>query len=149
MAQQDVKVIRSGYEAFNRKDIAAVLELYDPRIEWIEPGGGRSPAGTYRGPQNVASEVFASVPQNSLIFVLSLSSSSTLLGTSWLWAGFGEKQKTVELSTRRSYMSIECATARPCFFRTTSMRHAGPTRGVADSQARHRRAFFSLFLQLI
>jgi ketosteroid isomerase-like protein len=38
--------------------------LYDPQIEWIEGGGGRSPAGTFRGPQSVAGEVFATVPQN-------------------------------------------------------------------------------------
>ena len=64
MSQQDVQKVRSGYDAFNRKDIPAVLELYDPQIEWIEAGGGRSPAGTYRGPQSVANEVFATVPRN-------------------------------------------------------------------------------------
>ena len=64
MSQQDVETVRSAYEAFNRKDIPAVLALYDPQIEWIEGGGGRSPRGTFRGPQSVASEVFGSVPQN-------------------------------------------------------------------------------------
>ena len=64
MSQQDVETVRRGYDAFNRKDIAAVLNLYDPQIEWIEAGGGRSPAGTFRGPQSVANEVFAAVPQN-------------------------------------------------------------------------------------
>jgi len=64
MSQQDVELVRSGYDAFNRKDIAAVLALYDPQIEWIEAGGGRSAAGTYRGPQSVANEVFALVPRN-------------------------------------------------------------------------------------
>ncbi|HEY7307429.1 MAG TPA: nuclear transport factor 2 family protein [Bryobacteraceae bacterium] len=64
MSQQDVAIVRSGYDAFNRKDIPAVLELYDPQIEWIEAGGGRSPAGTFHGPQSVANDVFATVPQN-------------------------------------------------------------------------------------
>jgi uncharacterized protein len=64
MSQQDVETIRSGYDAFNRKDIPAVLALYDPQIEWIEAGGGRAPSGTFRGPQSVATEVFATVPQN-------------------------------------------------------------------------------------
>jgi len=64
MSQQDVETVRRGYDAFNRKDIAAVLDLYDPQIEWIEGGGGRAPAGTFRGPQSVANEVFATVPQN-------------------------------------------------------------------------------------
>ena len=64
MSQQDVETVRSAYDAFNRKDIPAVLALYDPQIEWIEGGGGRSPAGTFRGPQSVANDVFATVPQN-------------------------------------------------------------------------------------
>jgi len=64
MSQQDVRTVRSAYDAFNRKDIPGVLALYDPQIEWIEAGGGRSPAGTFRGSQSVANEVFATVPQN-------------------------------------------------------------------------------------
>ena len=64
MSQQDVETVRSGYDAFNRKDIPAVLALYDPQIEWTEGGGGRAPAGTFRGPQSIATEVFATVPQN-------------------------------------------------------------------------------------
>jgi ketosteroid isomerase-like protein len=64
MSQQDIETVRDGYDAFNRKDLSAVLALYDPQIEWIEAGGGRAPAGTFRGPQSVASEVFAKVPQN-------------------------------------------------------------------------------------
>jgi len=64
MSQQDVEIVRSGYDAFNRKDIPAVLALYDPQIEWIEAGGGRAPSGTFRGPQSIANEVFATVPQN-------------------------------------------------------------------------------------
>ena len=63
MSQQDVATVRSGYEAFNRKDIPAVLDLFDPQIEWIEPGGGRAPAGTFHGLQSVANDVFAAVPQ--------------------------------------------------------------------------------------
>ena len=64
MSQQDVQTVRSAYDAFNRKDIPAVLAAYDPQIEWIEAGGGRSPAGTFRGSQSVAIDVFATVPQN-------------------------------------------------------------------------------------
>lgn len=64
MSQHDVETVRSAYDAFNRKDIAAVLAVYDPEIEWTEAGGGRSPSGTFRGPENVANQVFAAVPQN-------------------------------------------------------------------------------------
>ena len=64
MSQQDVETVRSAYDAFNRKNIPAVLALYDPQIEWIEAGGGRSPAGTFHGLESVANDVFATVPQN-------------------------------------------------------------------------------------
>lgn len=63
MSQQDVAIVRNGYDAFNRKDIPAVLDLYDSQIEWIEAGGGSAPAGTFRGPQSIAHDVFAAVPQ--------------------------------------------------------------------------------------
>ena len=64
MAEQDVESVRRAYDAFNRQDIPAVLDLFDPQIEWTEPGGGRAPAGTFRGPQRVADEVFATVPEH-------------------------------------------------------------------------------------
>lgn len=36
----------------------------DTDVEWKEPGGGNAPAGTFTGPQSVAQDVFATVPQN-------------------------------------------------------------------------------------
>jgi uncharacterized protein len=63
MSQQDVQTIREGYEAFNRQDIAAVLERFDSGIEWHEPGGGSAPKGMFRGPQAVTEQVFSMVPQ--------------------------------------------------------------------------------------
>jgi ketosteroid isomerase-like protein len=64
VSQQDVQIVRSAYEAFNRQDIAAVLATQDPSIEWTEAGGGRAPVGTFRGPQAVAQEVFGTIPGN-------------------------------------------------------------------------------------
>jgi ketosteroid isomerase-like protein len=64
VSQQDVQIVRDGYEAFNRKDIPAVLARYDESIEWTEAGGGRAPAGTFRGPEAVAQQVFGAVPAN-------------------------------------------------------------------------------------
>ena len=65
MSQQDLQILRSGSEAFNRGDIPAVIrELLDSRIEWYEPGGGRAPAGTFQGSQQVADDVFSTIPQH-------------------------------------------------------------------------------------
>lgn len=64
MGSADVQTLRNAYEAFNRGDISAVLEAMDPDIEWSEPGGGRAPAGTFRGRQSVGTDVFSAVPEN-------------------------------------------------------------------------------------
>ncbi len=55
--------MRRACETFNRADIPAVLTAFDPAIEWHEPGGGRAPQGTFRGPESVANDVFGAVPE--------------------------------------------------------------------------------------
>jgi ketosteroid isomerase-like protein len=64
MSEQDVATVRAAYDSFNQGDIPAVLAAYDDQIEWIEPGGGSAPAGTFTGPDSVAQDVFARVPAN-------------------------------------------------------------------------------------
>jgi uncharacterized protein len=58
MAKRDIKTIQSGYAAFAKGDVDAVLAIMDARIQWYEPEtlpwGGRT-----QGPKNVASNVFA------------------------------------------------------------------------------------------
>jgi uncharacterized protein len=63
MSEQDVETIRGGYEAFNTGNPGGVLERLDPDVEWIEPGGGNAPAGTFHGPQSVGDDVFSAVPE--------------------------------------------------------------------------------------
>ena len=44
MSQENVEIVRAGYEAWNTGDMDAVRELYDPDIivrpveGWLEPG---------------------------------------------------------------------------------------------------------------
>jgi ketosteroid isomerase-like protein len=64
MSEQDVEMIRGAYDSFAQGDVPAVLENFDPEIEWNEPGGGNAPSGTFKGPDVVASEVFASIPEH-------------------------------------------------------------------------------------
>jgi uncharacterized protein len=64
MSQQDVETVRGAYDAFNRGDIPAVVATYHEEIEWIEPGGGNAPSGTFRGSDSVQNDVFSSVPEN-------------------------------------------------------------------------------------
>ncbi len=49
-AQQNIEVIRRGYEAFGRGDIDALLKEFDENVEWITPGpSDLATAGTRRG----------------------------------------------------------------------------------------------------
>lgn len=64
MSQQDIETIRGAYDAFNSGDIEGVLGIMDANVAWTEPGGGSAPQGTFTGPQSVAQDVFATVPEN-------------------------------------------------------------------------------------
>jgi ketosteroid isomerase-like protein len=62
MSKENGDVIKSIYKAFGKGDIQAVLELFDPTIEWIaaenSPLGDRSP---YRGHSQVVEGVFTRI----------------------------------------------------------------------------------------
>lgn len=56
MSEQDnLRIVRSGYEAFGRGDLHALLELFDDNIDWMSPGPPELPtAGRRRGRPQVA-----------------------------------------------------------------------------------------------
>ena len=61
--QQNLELVRRGYEAFGRGDIKALLDLLADDIEWTSPGPPELPtAGTRRGLQQV-SEFFQAVDE--------------------------------------------------------------------------------------
>jgi ketosteroid isomerase-like protein len=64
MSQENVDLVTGAYDDFNRGDIPAVTGRFADDVEWIEPGGGKAPQGTFRGPDSVANDVFAAVPEN-------------------------------------------------------------------------------------
>ena len=52
--QQNLDVVRKGYEAFGRGDIPGLLSLLDAQISWVTPGPADLPtAGTRLGHQAV------------------------------------------------------------------------------------------------
>ncbi len=52
MSEENVEILRGGYEAFRRGDIQAVPELFDPEIEIYQ--SERLPwGGSYKGPEEV------------------------------------------------------------------------------------------------
>src|SRR5436190_23224347 len=64
MSQENVDLVRSAYDDFNGGNFDGVLARLDADVEWIEPGGGKAPSGTFRGPDSVANDVFATVGEN-------------------------------------------------------------------------------------
>lgn len=53
--QQNVELIRRGYDAFGHGDMDTLLSLFDENIEWVSSGPPELPtAGTRRGRQQVA-----------------------------------------------------------------------------------------------
>ena len=64
MSQENVDLVTAGYDDFNSGNIEGVIGRFHPEVEWIEPGGGSAPSGTFNGPDSVANDVFAKVPEN-------------------------------------------------------------------------------------
>jgi uncharacterized protein len=64
MSGENVEIVRGGYEDFNSGNIDGVLGRLDENVEWIEPGGGNAPAGTFDSPDAVGSDVFQLVQEN-------------------------------------------------------------------------------------
>lgn len=53
--QQNIEIVKRGYEAFGRGDINGLLALCAENIEWVTPGPPEMPtAGTRRGREQVA-----------------------------------------------------------------------------------------------
>jgi ketosteroid isomerase-like protein len=55
MSQENVEVVRWGYEAWNRRDFDALLEIADPEIEWTFAGEAQFPGtdAVYHGHEGV------------------------------------------------------------------------------------------------
>jgi ketosteroid isomerase-like protein len=46
--EQNIELVKKGYEAFAAGDIDAVMNLFDDNIEWVQPGDSAI-SGTYHG----------------------------------------------------------------------------------------------------
>ena len=51
---ENLQVVREGYAAFGRGDVAGLLALMAEDVAWEIPGAGLPLAGTYRGREGVA-----------------------------------------------------------------------------------------------
>jgi len=59
MSQENIKVVKSIYQAFEQRDIPTVFNLFDPAIEWIAAENSPAAAGSpYHGLDEVREGVF-------------------------------------------------------------------------------------------
>ena len=105
MSQENVELVRGGYDDFNSGNIEGVTARFDPEVEWIEPGGGNAPSGTFRGPDSVANEVFAKVPENFDEFTCTVEEANDQGDTVVVTARFKGKSKSgAELDTQAEHV---------------------------------------------
>jgi uncharacterized protein len=53
MSEENVEIVRRSFDAIGRGDVEALLDLYDPEIEFEPLTGTRVETGGYRGHQGV------------------------------------------------------------------------------------------------
>jgi len=105
MSQENVDLVTGGYDEFNRGDIQALTARFHPEIEWNEPGGGNAPSGTFTGPDSVAGDVFATVPQNFDEFSCTVEEASDQGDTVVVKARFNGRSKSgTELDTKAEHV---------------------------------------------
>jgi ketosteroid isomerase-like protein len=105
MSQENVDLVRGGYDDFNSGNIEALTARFDAGIEWNEPGGGNAPSGTFRGPDSVANDVFASVPENFEEFSCTVDDARDEGDTVVVTAHFkGTSKSGVELDTQAEHV---------------------------------------------
>ena len=46
--EQNIELVKKGYEAFTAGDVETVMSLFDDNIEWVQPGESAI-SGTYHG----------------------------------------------------------------------------------------------------
>jgi uncharacterized protein len=61
MSTHDIETIHRMYRALGAQDTAGVVSTLDPRVLWVEYGGGGAPAGTFLGPDAVVGGVLTAI----------------------------------------------------------------------------------------
>jgi uncharacterized protein len=105
MSQENVDLVRGGYDDFNSGNIDGVIERLHAEVEWTEPGGGNAPSGTFKGPASVANEVFPKVPVNFDEFTCTVEEASDEGDTVVVTARFkGKNRSGAELDTQAEHV---------------------------------------------
>jgi|SRR5215204_2861650 len=85
MSEENVELVRQFVQSFNRRDLAAMSERFDPEIEWRPGGPAAVERAVYRGRDEVTSG-FAATWETWEVFTLGESEVRDL-GDSLVWLG--------------------------------------------------------------
>ncbi|BBX15749.1 DUF4440 domain-containing protein [Mycolicibacterium duvalii] len=107
--EENIALVRQGYEAFSRGDMETVLSLYDDDIEWIQPGESEV-SGTYRGKAELAGLLTRMGEKMTSITPLRfLGDDDTVVVISQATVG-GETSQDVEVFTLRDGKAVRAQT---------------------------------------
>lgn len=62
MSQQDVELVRKGFDAFARQDRAGIKALLDPEVTWYPALGPLLERSSYHGPDQICRLVLDEIP---------------------------------------------------------------------------------------
>jgi ketosteroid isomerase-like protein len=85
MSEENVELARQVVQAFNRRDLAAMSQRFDPEIEWQPGGPAAIERAVYRGRDEVSTG-FAAAWETWEVFILRESEVRDL-GDSLVWLG--------------------------------------------------------------
>jgi ketosteroid isomerase-like protein len=106
--EQNIEIVKKGYEAFSTGDIETVMSLYDDNIEWVQPGESAI-SGTYHGKAELG-ELLGRLGEKTTVKALRfLADGDTVVVLSEATVG-GETSQDVEVFTLRDGKAVRAQT---------------------------------------
>jgi uncharacterized protein len=103
--EQNIEVIKTGYEAFSTGDVEAVMNSFDDDIEWVQPGQSAI-SGTFHGKTEVM-EHLGRLAEKSLTVKLNrlIADGDTVVALTAVTAG-GETGEDADVFTLRDGKTV-------------------------------------------
>lgn len=107
--EQNIQLVKKGYDAFAAGDMETVMSLYDEDVEWIQPGESTI-SGTYHGISEVAEFLARFAEKTSSITPLRfIADGDTVVVFSEATVG-GQTSRDVEVFTLRDGKTVAAQT---------------------------------------
>ena len=107
--EQNIEIVKKGYEAFSTGDIETVMSLYDDNIEWVQAGESAI-SGTYHGKAELGELLRRLGEKTTTVKALRfLADGDTVVVLSEATVG-GETSQDVEVFTLRDGKAVRAQT---------------------------------------